>query len=541
MKATRATTGFGSKTMECRSVSLPLAAAAALPSPALVFCVKPSQVLTSTLCAYSLPHSDYNIRRSMNEFTRVRDEDTMTQYMFGATGMVSYDDERAICDKTEYAQVHDLNGYIIWELSGDMNEDGSTPLLDAANAKLLNPDMDCASLDQSDEVMSEDMQEVSVPERVFYPDFGRSKCLSDGVYEDMFKPEKLFDSAQRCCHTYFSSNEFCVQKSEEANSAESKGPASMGALYYPSSLSNACLSDGKQPEWLPKGSIHDTAEACCETHYGFSQDCIRDSDGSTTAAATVAAPVTFTNLINATFTAKVTTAATTKVTTTAATTAATTAVHTPPKRNTNNGFFPAFIDGTTRCENVGTPPSWMTRNILSQTKSECCQNYAFPWDHEKCLTGFTSDSPASSASVDYYPDFEAITCKVDGKHPDWMAGDYFAETLTRCCSESFPDQEVHRQCRPICPHCPSYWNDPEATETAMVKAGAEFCPGTYTGRAPTSECAGYVDCTNGTPSSSIQSCPSNTQFDVVSGTCTWPIYVTCLLGEDLFEALGLDD
>lgn len=36
--------------------------------------------------------------------------------MYGKTGLVSYDDERAICDKTEYAQVHNLNGYIIWEI-----------------------------------------------------------------------------------------------------------------------------------------------------------------------------------------------------------------------------------------------------------------------------------------------------------------------------------------------------------------------------------------------------------------------------------------
>ena len=75
----------------------------------------------------------------IDELTTVRDEQTMTQYAYGSTGMVSYDDERAICDKTEYAQVHDLNGYIIWELSGDLMPDLTTPLLDAANAKLLDP------------------------------------------------------------------------------------------------------------------------------------------------------------------------------------------------------------------------------------------------------------------------------------------------------------------------------------------------------------------------------------------------------------------
>lgn len=31
-------------------------------------------------------------------------------------GLVSFDDERAICDKVQYAQENDLAGFIIWEL-----------------------------------------------------------------------------------------------------------------------------------------------------------------------------------------------------------------------------------------------------------------------------------------------------------------------------------------------------------------------------------------------------------------------------------------
>ena len=34
-------------------------------------------------------------------------------------GVVSYDDEQAICDKTDYAMKHNLNGFIIWEVSGE--------------------------------------------------------------------------------------------------------------------------------------------------------------------------------------------------------------------------------------------------------------------------------------------------------------------------------------------------------------------------------------------------------------------------------------
>jgi hypothetical protein len=60
--------------------------------------------------------------------------------------LVSYDDAQAICDKTQYCLNNDLNGFIIWELSGDVMADLSTPLLDTVNAKLTEPSLDCESL-----------------------------------------------------------------------------------------------------------------------------------------------------------------------------------------------------------------------------------------------------------------------------------------------------------------------------------------------------------------------------------------------------------
>ncbi len=50
----------------------------------------------------------------ISQFTTVRDEQTKTQIAYNSYGLVSYDDEVAICDKTEYAMTHGLNGYIIW-------------------------------------------------------------------------------------------------------------------------------------------------------------------------------------------------------------------------------------------------------------------------------------------------------------------------------------------------------------------------------------------------------------------------------------------
>ena len=55
-------------------------------------------------------HLDFNIVDKLSQFTSVRDTQTMTQFAYNANGFVSYDDERAICDKTEYAMNHNLNG-----------------------------------------------------------------------------------------------------------------------------------------------------------------------------------------------------------------------------------------------------------------------------------------------------------------------------------------------------------------------------------------------------------------------------------------------
>jgi hypothetical protein len=90
---------------------------------------------------------DYNIASKISGFTSVRDEQTKTQYAYNDFGFVSYDDERAICEKTEYAMDRNLNGYIIWEISGDLMPDLSTPLLDATNNRLNKPDVRCNPAD----------------------------------------------------------------------------------------------------------------------------------------------------------------------------------------------------------------------------------------------------------------------------------------------------------------------------------------------------------------------------------------------------------
>eukprot|EP00581_Thalassiosira_minuscula_P005354 CAMPEP_0183742588 /NCGR_PEP_ID=MMETSP0737-20130205/64777_1 /TAXON_ID=385413 /ORGANISM="Thalassiosira miniscula, Strain CCMP1093" /LENGTH=1396 /DNA_ID=CAMNT_0025978175 /DNA_START=206 /DNA_END=4396 /DNA_ORIENTATION=- len=86
----------------------------------------------------------FNIVAKLPSMTTVWDKTTWTPYAyFDNGGLVSFDDESAICIKVQYAIENDLGGFIIWELSGDLMEDLSTPLLDVTNKKLHDPSFDC--------------------------------------------------------------------------------------------------------------------------------------------------------------------------------------------------------------------------------------------------------------------------------------------------------------------------------------------------------------------------------------------------------------
>jgi len=89
----------------------------------------------------------FNIEAKLGEMEVQRDDVSHTQMAWfpDGSGFISFDDEQAICDKVQYVQEHNLNGFIIWELSGDVRQDLSTPLLDEVNRKLNNPSYDCSN------------------------------------------------------------------------------------------------------------------------------------------------------------------------------------------------------------------------------------------------------------------------------------------------------------------------------------------------------------------------------------------------------------
>jgi len=344
----------------------------------------------------------------MNELTSVRDEQTMTQYVYGLKGMVSYDDKRAICDKTEYAQVHDLNGYIIWELSGDLMPDLTTPLLDAANAKLLDPTLDCASLDASNYIGIEAAIEGGTTieaevANLYYPNSDSATCLNDGLEAEWILDKDKYSSLTACCMAHFSWNNDCVSSGELAD-AVAELEDQTGVIWYSSTTAPECLSGGNQPSYYDLDSLHSTAEACCNVHYtGSYYDCIArsyaaaSSSGSTSDADNVLPlPV-------------------------ATPTVAETSVEESIMQVTDK-FFPVFgDDGTTRCM-TGMPPSWMSINDMKATKGDCCHSYTLSYNNNECL------------SNPYYPIFKDQKCLNDGNHPAWMAGDYLFYSQEKCSS-----------------------------------------------------------------------------------------------------------
>eukprot|EP00970_Alexandrium_tamarense_P000666 scaffold69_cov198-Alexandrium_tamarense.AAC.106 len=88
----------------------------------------------------------FNIVAQLPFMNQVWDEKTWTQWAwFENGGAVSFDNENAICAKTQYAIEEELGGFIIWELSGDVMDDLSTPLLDVVNKKLADPSYNCGT------------------------------------------------------------------------------------------------------------------------------------------------------------------------------------------------------------------------------------------------------------------------------------------------------------------------------------------------------------------------------------------------------------
>ena len=352
-----------------------------------------------------------------------------------------------------------------------MLDDGSTPLLDAANAKLANPSIDCADMGNGvsasyliAEAGGEAAGEVAEDKPKFYPHFDSSTCLSDGLQPSWLQAADISDNPNDCCRNNFPWNTDCVAQST----------AIEGDIFYPASGSYSCKSDGKQPVYMAKDDLFNTEEDCCKYHFSWVavEDCISNGKATTTTTTTTTTSSTTTSTTTTTTTSRAATTTkstattgTTTITTTKATagqvvpaetttTKATVGQVVPAETTTTKAtagqmvpaeatagqpvpydqsalFFPLFENGITKCQNEGTPTSWLSVNDFKSTLDECCRSYASNYDD--CMTA------SYETDLRYYPDFQKMSCvsEEDGTPGNWMSDDYFRWNEKRCCKTFF--------------------------------------------------------------------------------------------------------
>ena len=230
---------------------------------------------------------DFNIVDKLSQFTTVRDPVTQTQFMYNSQGFVSYDDERAICDKTEYAIDKNLNGYIIWEISGDLLYDKSTPLLDATNDRLntnerCDPNEDTMSDVAVADAVDNTASSTILEGQAWYPNQSLGYCVNDGKeLENNISPSHIFvsisvsylctfvglsndldrllslqGSALACCVGIFSYNPDCTASSLGPDDSSGQDEILVVSSYectdcpwYPHIDLGYCLKDGNEAQY----------------------------------------------------------------------------------------------------------------------------------------------------------------------------------------------------------------------------------------------------------------------------------------------------
>lgn len=75
----------------------------------------------------------YNIVNVLTKQNRTWDKNAQVPYIVlpEKNIVISYDDQQSVAAKANYVLQHNLRGAIIWEITGDYLNDGTTPLLDA--------------------------------------------------------------------------------------------------------------------------------------------------------------------------------------------------------------------------------------------------------------------------------------------------------------------------------------------------------------------------------------------------------------------------
>ena len=408
---------------------------------------------------------DFNIMAKAGEFTAGWDDQTKTAFAYSSSGFVSYDDERAICEKTQYAMDNKLNGYIIWEASGDLMPDLSTPLLDAVTTKLNDPTTPCDSTaitEGGESSAGNDsgsgvwVDGVSVGDpwysvldiRPWFPDPDATLCVADGKHADNWvESSNLYTSSQVCCAARYSGDKAvaCLLESTAVNEVK----------WYPNPPRCISTLEIPAPSYMQK--FFNSEEECCKKHYcepktstttagkwySTGNSCISKSPPPSTAAKfylNVAAcckenyckpPVA----VLPTPTPPGIAILPQNPTPTSPGTSPTLITVSSSNSDSSRSFYPDYSASSGECRNDGNAPDWISSDMMKTSKLECCESYFFPSSLVECK----SDHP-------FYPNFRDKTCANDGNQPLWMSGSYLVETMNLCCENFFRDDQSRLAC-----------------------------------------------------------------------------------------------
>ena len=266
-------------------------------------------------------HLDYNIMAKKNSFTTAWDEQTKTAYAYSSTGFVSYDDERAICDKIEYAMDNQLLGCIIWEISGDLMPDLSTPLLDEVNRRLNEPTIRCDTI-----VEAKAAVEAAKP-KTASPTAAPSIAIC---------PQTLTGNiVGPCCKSF----------------AMCKAGVMVGSLVE-------CLDGTLYSE--KKGICDYEAEVVCDSDCGSEVVSSPTVTTATSTSSTIFQPTSEGAIpIEGGVSVSI------------------------PNNDTSQKYYPNY-GASAECRNDGNAPEWITTNMMKSSKLECCESYFFPSSLEDC-------------------------------------------------------------------------------------------------------------------------------------------------------------
>jgi len=162
---------------------------------------------------------------------------------------------------------HGLNGYIIWEISGDLMPDLSQPLLQACNDRINDLSKRC---DDSEML------------RNWYanPDM-EGACVQDGnqatpfiTHENMYSYQ-MFVSAEACCDAIYSSKPDCLTTSLDPSAADWHESMEVDPWYAHPGMQVVCVQDGNQAtHFITDENMYSSAKECCDANYSFVNTCL---------------------------------------------------------------------------------------------------------------------------------------------------------------------------------------------------------------------------------------------------------------------------